>query len=225
MGYWIPVGVRGGTTAAAILLTLVALAGTTAPTSAAPEPEPLHIRMFAHGKVPAGEAQVHEAMSGSYMTMDRKAPTAATPKSIAFINAGPASPEPRCAGSPFFPVWVGEVGGHIKGKAVFEFYVVSSPGGKARVRVWPDMTTFGCEEEYPEPSAMTVVELPTGSGKVSAVMRDVNFEAATSVMVQVNPLTSGASQARLLYDARGAPTSFTFDCTPLWGETCEAYED
>ena len=196
-----------------------------APTSAAPEPEPIHIEMFAHGKAPAGEAQIHEAFSGSYMTMDRKAPTTDTPKSIAFINAGPASPEPRCAGSPLFPVWVGEVGGHIKGKIVFEFYVVSSPGGKARVRVWPDMTTFGCGEEYREPSAMTVVDLPTGSGKGSAVMKDVNFEAATSVMVQVNPSTPGASQARVLYDARSAPTSFTFDCTPLWGETCEAYED
>ena len=218
-------GVRGGTTAAVIVVFLVAIVGVKAPTTAAPDPDPIHIQMFAHGKVPAGEAQIHEAMSGSYMSMDRKSPTADTPKSIAFINAGPASPDPRCAGNPFFPAWVGEVGGHVKGKVVFEFYVVSSPGGKARVRVWPDMTTFGCEEEYREPSAMTVVDLPTGSGNVRAVMSDVNFEAATSVMVQVNPLTSGASQARLLYDARSAPTSFTFDCTPLWGETCEAYED
>jgi hypothetical protein len=214
-----------GTSALAVLFAVVALASLMAPTSAAPEPDSIHIRMFAHGKVPAGEAQIHEAVSGSYMTMDREAPTADVPKSIAFINAGAASPEPRCAGSPYFPVWVGEVGGHIKGKVVFEFYVVSSPGGKARVRVWPDMSTFGCEEDYREPLATTVVELPTGSGKVSAVMNDVDFEAATNVMVQVNPSVPGASQARLLYDARSAPTSLTFDCTPLWGKTCEAYED
>lgn len=195
------------------------------PISAAPAPEPIHIQMFAHGKVPAGEAQIHEALSGSYMTMDREAPSADTPKSIAFINAGPASPNDRCAGAPYFPVWVGEVGGHIKGSVVFQFNVVSSPGGRARVRVWPDMETWGCDEEYREPYATTVVDLPTGSGKVTAVMRDVNIETATNLMVQVSPATPDVSQARMLYDARNAPTSLTFDCTPLWGDTCEAYED
>ena len=218
-------GVRGGRAASVTFLCLVAFGASIPGVTAASDPEPIHIEMFAHGWAPAGEAQIHEALAGSYMTMDRKMPTGDVPKSIAFINAGAASPSARCAGSPYFPVWVGEVGGHIKGDVIFEFWVVSSPGGRARVRVWPDMNAFGCEEDYREPMATTVVELPIGSGKVSAVMHHANFEAATNVMVQVNPSTPGASQARVLYDARSAPTSLTFECTPLWGDTCDAYEE
>jgi hypothetical protein len=186
--------------------------------------EPIHVELFAHGEAPAGEFQFPSALAGSYMPMDREPPTSDVPKSIGFVSAGDSAPNPRCAGSPYFPVWVGEVGGHVKGDVVFEFYVVSSPGGKVRVRLWPDMSIMGCDEDYRVPSAATVVELPAGSGKVTAVMKGADFEVATSVMVQVTPLMPALSHGRLLYDSRSAPTSLSFECTPLWGRTCRPYE-
>lgn len=205
----------------------VALAVLSAPTygTAAGSKEPLHVELFVHGETSVGEAHFPNALGGSYMTMDRKRPISEVPKSIGFTNVGGAAPNPDCAGSPYFPVWVGEVGGHIEGDVIFEFFVVSSPGGKVEVRVWPDMSTFGCNEDYRVPSAKSVVELPVGSGKVTALMRGANFESAANVMVQVTPLMPGVGQGRILYDAASAPTSLSFDCTPLWGDTCEAYQD
>ena len=171
----------------------------TTQTAAAPEAEPIHFEMFAHGRAPAGEAQIHEAAAGSYMTMDRKAPTSDVPKSLAFLNAGAASPndpmrrQPRTSRS-------GSVRSADTSRARSCSSSMSSLPPEARPgcgcgRTW---ARVGCDEDYREPSATTVVEMPVGSGKVSAVMRDVNFEAATNVMVQVSPATPDASQARIL---------------------------
>ena len=182
------------------------------------------ITFFAHGDHSAGEAQFGDALRGSYMSMDRTPPASDAPKSAGLTNAG-VGPNHRCAGSPWFPVWVGRLGGRVTGEVVFEFHVVSPAGGKVKVRLWPDMESMGCNEDYRVPAAKTVAELPTGAGKVTAVMNDVDFETATNIMIQVTPVLPGPTQGRILYDARPVATSLTFDCTPLWGDTCAPYRD
>ena len=206
-----------------ISIALVCVATVFGGHAAAAPQDPVHVELFAHGVHSAGEAHVGDALRGRYMPMDKHAPTSDVPKSIGFTNVG-VVPNPKCAGSPYFPVWVGEVGGHITGEVVFEFHVVSSPGGKVEVRVWPDMTTIGCDEDYREPSARTVVDLPVGSGEVTAIMGGVDFESATNIMVQVTPLMQGVTQGRVLFDSRQHDTSLSFDCTPLWSDTCKPYD-
>ena len=199
------------------------VAALTASTASADYVALEKITLFAHGDTSIGEAQFGQALRGSYMSMDRETPMSEVPKSIGMTNAG-VGPNHRCAGSPFFPVWVGDLGGHITGDMLFRFHVVSSPGGQAKVRVWPDMSVMGCNDDYRTPAAMAVVDLPIGAGEVAAVMPDVNFETATNLMVQVTPMMPGPTQARVLYDATATPTSLTLSCTPLWADSCAPYE-
>ena len=214
------VAVRLLVSAMCVTVLSTALTGGASATSN----EPILMRFYAHGDASAGEAQLHQALTGAYMSMDRKAPTSDVPKSMGLVAAAGA-PNQNCAGSPYFPVWVGEIGGRITGDIVFDFHVMSSTGGKVEIRVWPDMEVTGCDEDYRDPYAITRVALPEGSGAVNAVMNDVDFEAATNVMVQVTPLRAGITQGRILYDSKEADTSLTFHCTPLWGDSsCRPYD-
>ena len=179
--------------------------------------------LYAHADVSVGEANTVRSMRGNFMIMDESRPDGDIPKSAGLTNLGLA-PSRRCVASPYFPVWSGALGGHVKGDVVFEFYVVSSPGGEVDVRIWPDVDVTECADHYREPAARTSVSLPSGSGKVIARIEEVDFEAANNVIVQISPKTLSVTQGRVLFDARSAPTSLSFECTPLWGDRCDPYE-
>ena len=191
--------------------------------STAQTAEPVRIDFFAHADTSVSEARLHRSVRGDFMFMDRTRPVSEIPKSAGLTNLGIA-PSRRCVGSPFFPVWSGEVGGRITGEVVFEFYVVSSPGGEVDVRLWPDVDVTECEDHYRTPAARTTVNLPFGSGKVVARMTGVDFEAANNVIVQLSPKAE-ITQGRVLFDATSAPTSLTLHCTPLWEDGCAPYDD
>lgn len=211
-----------GAQAIGLILVLLFVITPTSLASSSGERGSIPIRWFAHSDVSASEARLHQSVRGAFMLMDEARPVSSLPKSAGLTNAAIA-PSRRCVGSPFFPVWAGEFGGRIHGTVVFEFYVVSSPGGKVDVRLWPDADVTECGEHYRLPPARTTVQLPVGSGKVVARMTDVDFEAATNIIVQVSP-RQPTTQGRVLFDATTTPTSLRFRCTPIWDATCEPYE-
>ena len=207
-----------------IYLSLLAVCiGLPSVASAGRDPDPTRFELFAHADVSASEAGFYGAVRGWFMTMDPPKPEADIPKSAGLTNAGPF-PTRRCVGNPYFPVWATDIGGRIKGEVVFEFFVVSSPGGRVDVLIWPDVDVTGCQDHYRPPSARTTVTLPSGSGRVVARMNDVDFEAANNIIIQLSPRELSPTQGRVLFDARSTPTSLTFECTPLWGDVCASYD-
>ena len=205
-----------------VTLALVAgLIGTglaAVPAQAKKKAKPVKVTLYAHGTMPVGEAEAADAISGIFMKMDTTEPAAGAPKTMGVTN-GVATPNSNCAGNPFFPVWVGEVAGTIKGDIKFTFDVVSSPG-QVEVRVWPDISASSCNESYPEASGQVIVDLPPGSGTVEAVMKDVNFPAAAKLMVQISPVQPGAAQTLVLYDSAEFPAQLSFTCIPASGSSC-----
>ena len=203
-----------------ILLALALVGGAMAamPAQAKKKAKPVPVTLFAHGNAPVGEAEIPDGVGGIFMPMDTTEPGSGPPKSMGVTNLV-ATPNTNCAGNPFFAVWVGEVTGTIKGDMKFTFDVLSMPG-QVEVRVWPDITTLTCNENFVEPSGAVVVDLPPGGGKVEAVMKGVNFQAQGKLMVQVSPVQPSATQARVLYDSADFPTALEFTCTPASGTSC-----
>ena len=193
-------------------------AGLAAVPAQAKKAKPVKVTLYAHGTMPAGEAEAADGLSGIFMKMDTTEPAAGAPKSMGVTNAA-ATPNPNCAGNPLFPVWVGDVAGTIKGDIKFTFDVISSPG-QVEVRVWPDIMASSCNESYPDAQGQVIVDLPPGAGKVEAVMKNVNFPATAKLMVQISPVQPGAAQARVLYDSPEFPAQLTFTCIPASGSSC-----
>ena len=201
-----------------LAFALVVGALAVAPVQAKKKAKPVPVTLFAHGNAPVGEADTPDGVNGIYMSMDTEEPAAGPPKSMGVTNLV-ATPNTNCAGNPLFPNWVGEVTGTITGDMKFTFDVLSMPG-QVEVRVWPDITTLTCNENFIEPSGAVVVDVPPGGGKVEAVMKDVNFQAQGRLLVQVSPVQPGATQTRVLYDSADFPTSLEFSCIPSSGKSC-----
>lgn len=202
----------------ALAAGLVGSSLTVIPAQAKKKVKPVAVTLYAHGNAPVGEAETVDGVSGIFMSMDSTEPEGGAPKSMGVTNAG-ATPNPNCAGNPFFPLWVGEVAGTIKGDMKLTFDALSTPG-QVEVRVWPDITTLSCNEGYVEPQGQVIVDLPPGGGTVEAVMKDVNFPVAARLMVQISPVQPGAAQTRVLYDSADYPTNLSFTCIPASGNSC-----
>lgn len=204
----------------ALVVGLVGASLAVAPAQAKKKKKakPVPVTLYAHGNAPVGEAEIVDGVSGIFMTMDTTEPEGGAPKSMGITNLG-VTPNPNCAGNPFFAVWVGEVAGTIKGDMKLTFDVMSTPG-QVEVRVWPDVSALSCNEGYVEPQGQAIVDLPPGGGTVEAVMEDVNFPVAAKLMVQISPVQPGAAQARVLYDSADFPTQLTFTCVPASGSSC-----
>ncbi len=90
--------------AVAVIAVLSAGAFVAVPASAKKKAKPVPVTLFAHGIAPVGEADIPDAVNGSFMKMDTQEPGSGAPKSMGVTNFG-VTPNPRCAGNPFFPVW------------------------------------------------------------------------------------------------------------------------
>lgn len=138
-------------------------------------------------------------------------------KSRGFYN-GVASPNPNCGGSSLMPVFVGPLSGTVTGDMTVTFDAMGM-GGKAEIRVWPDMAAGFCNEAYVEPDAMVVVDLPAGPGTIEATLEDVNFQAHSMLMVQVTPILGAPPYlARVFYGTEDS--KIEFKCVPAKGKTC-----
>lgn len=183
-------------------------------------PDPIDVTMYMHGE---GDRYVDETsyeLGGGPKSMDRTAPEATDFDSMQLLNYA-AGPNPNCAGNSLFPVWTGFVGeGTIVGDATVTLHVMGATGGDVTVNVWTDVTGQACNESYPTPAATADVTLPTGDGAVEVSLPTDGIAPGASLMVQVQPTTSGplsfmpTTQARVLYDGIDHQTSISFTCQP-----------
>jgi hypothetical protein len=191
--------------------------------SAASAKKPVKTTLYFHGPNAVGEADFPDTVSGLWRTMDATKPTDGNPKSVALVAAGAAgtgTPNPQCAGSPFFPVWVGDVTGTIKGTVKASIDVVSSPAVKLDVRLWGFVPSLACNESYADPAAEVRVDVPPGAGTLDVVFKNVNMKAIGNLMIQYTPILEGATAARFLYDSTASVSQIQFTCIPSSGSSC-----
>lgn len=196
------------------------------PAIAAKKKKPVATTLYLHGTEVVGELQNYGLIaSGTYMTMDKEEPTGAEPKSK-FLTNYVAGPNTECAGNDFYPVWVGDVSGAVKGDVKVTFNTIATPGGVVDVRIWPDVASQLCTNEtlgafdYPEPAGEVRVTIPAGPGVVEAVIEGVNFKAGSKLMLQLTPDPASPFVGRALYDSTSYVSKIEFNCTPMKGTSC-----
>lgn len=198
-------------------LVAASLAG---PAIAGKKKKPVPTTLYMHGSEVLGEVENYGLIaSGTYMTMDANEPTGAEPKSKFFTNYV-GGPNTQCSGNDFFPVWVGDLTGTVKGDMKVTFHTIASPGGVVDVQVWPDVASQLCTNEtlgafdYPEPAGQVRVNIPPGPGVVEAVIEGVNFKAGSKLMLQLTPDIGSPFVGRALYDSTSYVSSIEFPCIP-----------
>lgn len=201
----------------------IVAASLAGPAIAAKKAKAVPTTLYLHGTTAVGEVDNYPLVaSATYMKMDTTEPSGAEPKSKFFTNYV-GGPNTECAGNDFFPVWVGDVAGTIKGDVKVTFNTIASPGGVVDVQVWPDVASQLCTNEtlgafdYPEPAGQVRVDIPAGPGSVEAVIEGVNFTAGSKLMLQLTPAIDKPFVGRALYDSTSYVSKIEFSCTPARG--------
>ena len=173
----------------------------------------LHTTLYLHGETPAGELEFpDDLVNQTWQSMDPSKPKESLPRSkgLGWSNT-------RCAGSRFFPVWVGNVTGTIVGSIKVTFTSVSNPQ-EVDVRLWRTNQQL-CNADYPSPMRHKTVSLPAGQGEVTVVLPPGRFQVAGALMVQISPTminnTDTPGGGRILYDSAGTLSRVEFDCLPV----------
>ncbi|HWC15281.1 MAG TPA: thrombospondin type 3 repeat-containing protein [Actinomycetota bacterium] len=172
--------------------------------------------LYMDGDNPVGE--LDQTPGGGYLQLN--ADPGSEEKSMMIPNYA-AGPNTNCAGNSLFPVFVGEVAaGRVVGDMDVTFPAVGS-GGRAEIRLWPDVTSQQCNAAY-RPSAGSVqVALPRGEGTVQATIPDLDFAVESTVMIQITPvLASGPAYTRALYGTSASSTTFCLIPTGASGAGC-----
>lgn len=209
-----------------VLIGLIAAALVAAPAHAKKKAVPT--TLYFHGTQYVGETEIPDGINGIYRTMDSTEPSDPAPKSVALAAVGAGgngTPNPQCAGSPLFPVWVGDVNGTVVGDIKVSLDSVSIPATKVDVRVWgiaPSLAACdsGETEGYVDPMAETRVDIPAGAGTIEAVLENVKFKTAGKLTIQFTPILEGPTAARMLYDSTSTISQIEFTCIPASGATC-----
>lgn len=206
---------------AALIAGLVAL-NLAAPVEAKKKKKkakPVATTLFMEGDSSFGE----EDQQSDYLRLQAEEGSGEKSAGLPSYSIGPNN---SCAGNSLFPVFVGEVSGAIKGEMKITFGAQSTPGGKVDVRVWPDLASQACNDEYPEPAASVEVDLPTSKDVVEAVIEDVDIDADSVLMIQLTAVAGSAGggptvppfYGRAYYGTEDAKVEFK--CLPASGKTC-----
>lgn len=216
-------------TVTALLLALIAsviVAPANAKKKKPPKPAPIAHTLYLEGTTERGEEEeftVPVVRPGVWLQLTKEPGTGEKSHGIPSYSVGPNN---DCSGNRYFPVFVGSLTGRVVGEIKITFEAVSTPGGKAEVRIWRDQTEQLCNEMYLEPVGKVEVELPTSRGVVEAVIPTVDFEATGNLMIQFTGIagspTGGPTvppfYARAYY---GTETSTVqFSCIPISGSSC-----
>jgi hypothetical protein len=215
-----------------LVVTVAVAAGVLGAPVQAKKVKPVKTTLYFHGTSAAGEADSLPIVNDVNLKMDPQAPEGSEPKSKQIIN-GVATPNGRCAGNNFFPLWQGDVAGKIVGDVKVTFGAVSSPG-QVLVRVWPDVFGSMCDstaagtEDYPDPARELLVDV-VGPGMFEVVLEGKPFTATTNMIVQLSPAEQEVAQGesiflpaatRILYDSADYPSNVEFNCIPAKGKSC-----
>ena len=214
------------------VLSVGLLAGALTVPALGKKAKPVTTTLYFHGASAAGEADSFPIANDINLKMDPQEPEGSEPKSKQIVNAV-GTPNGRCAGNNFFPLWQGEVAGKVVGDVKVTFGAVSSPGS-VLIRVWPDVFGLMCDStaagttDYPEPARELVADV-TGAGVFEAVLKGKPFIATANMMVQISPLEQEVAEgetvfpplvARVLYDSIDYPSNIQFKCIPAAGKSC-----
>jgi hypothetical protein len=182
------------------------------------------VKFYFHGVEQIGELDSINNVGVGYNAMDTTEPSGAAPKSISWLTwTGDPALWNDCAGMFTLPVWLGKVSGRIVGDMKVMLHSVSGPA-TVDVQVWPDVTMQTCasndvsQGKYPEPAAQTTVELTPGHGEAHIVLKDVDFKAIGSMIIQFRP--HGPVPGRILYDTPDLASLLEFKCIPASGKRC-----
>ena len=211
---------------------LALVVGTLVAPALGKKAKPVKTTLYFHGASAAGEVDSFPVANDVNLKMVSTAPEGSEPKSTQIVN-GVATPNNKCAGNNFFPLWQGEVVGKVVGDVKVTFGAVASPG-QVLVRVWPDVFGLMCTStasgstDYPEPARELAVDV-VGAGTYEAVLEGKPFKATANMMVQISPVEIEVAAgetifppqvARILYDSTDYPSSVEFNCIPASGKTC-----
>ena len=216
-------------TITALLLALIAsvvVAPANAKKKKPPKPAPIAHTLYLEGTTEMGEQEeftVPVVRPGVWLQLTKEPGTGEKSHGVPSYSVGPNN---DCSGNRYFPVFVGALTGRVLGEVKITFEAVSTPGGKAEVRIWRDQTEQLCNEMYLEPVGKVEVELPTSRGVVEAVIPNVDFEATANWMIQITGVAGSPAggptvppfYARAYY---GTETSTVqFSCLPSSGSSC-----
>lgn len=191
---------------------------------APPAPAAVATTLYMNGTTQVGEqetANAAPARPGTYLTLEKEPGSAERSHGVPSYSVGPNN---RCAGNSLFPVFTGPTSGTIRGDVKITFEAMSTPGGKAELRIWPDLSAQACNDEFPEPAGAVVVDLPTGRGAVEATIPGVDFVALQSIMIQITGVAGTANPpaptippfyARAFYGTDKSKVEFS--CIPTGG--------
>lgn len=211
-----------------VLMLCLAFGALIAAPAEAKKKKAAPVTLYFHGDNMFGEQDLEMGITGVYRNMDTTEPTEAAPKShglVAVGAGGVGTPNPQCAGNPFFPVWQGDVSGTVVGDIKVSLDAISLPATKIDVRVWGLVPPFGsCDsqgtEAYIEPAAEVRVDVPPGAGTIEAVLKGVKFKAEGKLMIQFTPVLEGPTMTRVLYDSTSTISQMEFTCIPASGSSC-----
>ena len=195
------------------------------------KPKPVQTVLYLEGDSQFGEQDVGVLLAapGKYLQL---VPEPGTGEKSMGIPSLSVTPNDQCAGSPFYPVFMGNFVGTIKGDLKVSFEAVGTPGSLVEVRVWPDLMADpaaagqGCNETYVEPAGKVEVTLPTSRGLVEAVIPGLDATATTNLVIQLTGISGSANPpaptippfyGRAYYGLE--TTKIEFSCLPASGAT------
>lgn len=201
-----------------LALTASCLAASAVTATAAPaKPKPVTQTFFFHGTQSFGELENSPLEEPVYPVMDATAPTGTTAKSSGITNYV-AGPNGQCSGSTLFPVWVGAISGAPTGDATVELVLQTVVPGSIQVRLFTDIASQSCNEDYVPPIGSATTTLTAGQTSAKLVIKGINkkLKPFSSLMVQVSPAAALEPPflARVQYDATNAQSKLTFSCIP-----------
>lgn len=186
--------------------------------------KPVPVTFYLHGTETVGEIDLVNNFGVAYLKMDPSEPAEPAPRSRPFTTwTGDPQMWNDCAGSYLLPVWTGALSGRVVGNMKVTLHTLSAPKA-VTIQVWPDVGGQMCasndfgEGDYPAPAAEATVDLPPGPGESEIVLKNVKFDAAGILMMQILP--HGPAPGRVLYDSPDFSSRIEFTCIPKSGRSC-----
>ena len=172
--------------------------------------------LYLHSAYPLAEAEAPTNLAeGAVAVMDANKPTNPAPSSRSVFGAGNAN----CSGNgAFFPTWMGNLQGTIKGDAKLTVHFASAPA-TFTARLWKDTPEGSCNDGYIPPNKEVTVTVPAGQSKVDVIFKKLNLKAQANLMLELLTTSPGA-QGRVLYDSPAAESVLQFQCAPASGKSC-----